>query len=229
MRQCKTTGYCSATVLNAPCCRGPCQCSCRCVQQRQTPCRSPRPRAGTTIARVHTEVRCWDVQCAAQGNRIPQLLPGCRFSLSLSAALLVRYRFSACATLALLAAACPRVLVAAVEPVQIAFSFIPSDTGCGHNKTHLIKETLRIAGRGNGSPHLVSARLGQQHTLAVGPSTVEPRWRRQLMRLGRANALQQPQRSRRSQRVNTAGVQTSSKQHRWEQRASPLSESWQTN
>lgn len=173
MRRCKTTGYCSATVLNTPCWQGPCQCSCRCVQQRQTPCRSPRPRAGTSIGYVHTEVRCWDVQCAAQGNRIPQLLPGSRSSPSSSAALLIRYRSSACATLALLAAACPRVLVTAVEPVQIAFSFIPSDTGCGHNKTHLIKETLRIAGRGNGSPHLVSARLGQQHTLAVGPSAVE--------------------------------------------------------
>lgn len=87
------------------------------------------------------------------------------------AALLLRYHFSACTSPALLAAACPHVLVTAREPVQITFSFIPSDTGCGHNKTHLIKETLRIAGRGNGSPQLVSASSGQRHVLAVAPST----------------------------------------------------------
>lgn len=43
-------------------------------------------------------------------------------------------RSSASAALTLPVAACPRVLVTATEPVQITFSFIPSDTGCGHNK-----------------------------------------------------------------------------------------------
>lgn len=43
-------------------------------------------------------------------------------------------RSAASAALALPVAACPRVLVTATEPIWITFSFIPSDTGCGHNK-----------------------------------------------------------------------------------------------
>lgn len=129
--------------------------------------------------------------------------------------------FPACAALALLAAACPCVLVTATEPIQITSSFIPSDTGCGHNRTHLVKETLRVAGRGNGSPHLVSARVG---------STRSPRPRAPRSHDGDGSSCVLGVQTRsRSQRVNAAGVQTFSKQHRWELRAAPLSESWQTN
>lgn len=99
---------------------------------------------------VCAQGRSWDVPCVAQDNRNPQSVP--------SAAPLVPHHFSTHSALALLAAVCPHVLVTAIEPVWITFSFIPSDTGCGHNKTHLITEMLRVAGRGNGSLHLGSAR-----------------------------------------------------------------------
>lgn len=77
--------------------------------------------------------------------------------------LCLRYPGFASGCLSLCPCHCHRV-------VQITFSFIPCDTGCGHNKTHLIREMLRIAGRGNGSPHLVSARSGRWHMLAVALS-----------------------------------------------------------
>lgn len=99
---------------------------------------------------VCAQGRSWDVPCVAQDNRNPQSVP--------CAAPLVPHHFSTHSALALLVAVCPHVLVTAIEPVWISFSFIPSDTGCGHNKTHLITEMLRVAGRGNGSLHLGSAR-----------------------------------------------------------------------
>lgn len=64
------------------------------------------------------------------------------------AALLFQHHLSICATPALLVALCPRALVTATE--QIASSLILPDTGCSHNETHLLKETLRVAVRGNG-------------------------------------------------------------------------------
>lgn len=69
------------------------------------------------------------------------------------AALLFQYHLSICATPALLVALCPRALVTATVPVQITSSLIPPDTGCSHNKTHLVKERLRVAGRADGTPN----------------------------------------------------------------------------
>lgn len=94
------------------------------------------------------------------------------------------------------------VLVTAIDPIWITLSFIPSDTGCVHNKTHLITEMLRVAGRGNGSLHLGSAR-----------SAAEPGWRRHLACLGCAKAAPAAPGCG-SQRVNSAGIL---KRHRWEQ------------
>lgn len=151
---------------------------------------------------VCAQVRSRDVLCVVQDSRNPQPLPGCTSSPSPCAAPLVPHHFSTRPALALLVAVCPRVLVAAIGPVWITLSFIPSDTGCGHNKTHLITEMLRVAGRGNGSLHLGSAR-----------SAAERGWRRQLVCLGCAKASPAA-RGRGSQRVNAAGIL---KRHRWEQ------------
>lgn len=68
------------------------------------------------------------------------------------AAPLIPHHFSTHTAPALLAAVCPRVLVTAIDPVRIAFCFIPSDTGCGHNKTHLIMEMLRVSWKGKWIP-----------------------------------------------------------------------------
>lgn len=66
-----------------------------------------------------------------------------------SAALLFQYHLST----ALLVALCPHALVTATVPMQITSSLIPPDTGCSHSKTHLVKETLRVDGRGDGPPN----------------------------------------------------------------------------
>lgn len=101
---------------------------------------------------------------AGQRPRKPQLLPGCRSSLSPCATPLVPCHLSISNPLALLGAVCPRAFVAAIAPVGIIFSFLLSDTGCGHNKT------LGTAGRGAGSPHVGSARSGQWHVLTAAQS-----------------------------------------------------------
>lgn len=76
-----------------------------------------------------------DVQGAAQGNGTPAS-PWVQIPLSPCATPLVPCHLSVCTAPALLGAVCPRALVAATAPVRIVFSFLLSDTGCGHNKTH---------------------------------------------------------------------------------------------
>lgn len=71
-----------------------------------------------------------------QSQTTSGFLPGCRSSLSPCATPLVPCHLSVCNPLALLGAVCPRAFVAAIAPVGIIFSFLLSDTGCSHNKTH---------------------------------------------------------------------------------------------
>lgn len=112
------------------------------------------------------------------------------------------------------------VLVTATDPVGITLSFIPSDTGCGHNKTHLITETLRAAGRRNGSLHLGSAR-----------SAAEPGWR-ESPRLSRVSKSLSSS-SRGDAVTKELTLPASSKRHRREREPLHLGKkkkkSWQTN